>query len=756
MSLMQAQIITTIAGNGIGGFTGDSGQATAAELNEPSGIIIGPSGNICFSDGDNKRIRMINSAGIISTIGGTGIAGYSGDGGNATAATINSPIGISCDAMGNLYFADWGNTCIRKISTAGIITTVAGSGTNTANGIPATTAALGFPYDVSIDKVGNMYIADESGQTIHMVNASGIITVVAGNGFNGFSGDGGQATAAKLFNPFGIAIDDNGNFYIADCNDLIRKVNTSGIIISIAGDTVGAGTNSNSGYGGDGIPAISSKLNLPTGVIFDAEGNLFIGDRSNNRVRKITTSGIISTIAGNGTGGFSGDGGLATAAELFDPIDIAFDSIGNLFIADSENNRIRKVTNVGNMLKVNSMSICIGKTATLTANGASSYSWAPSTYLNTTSGNTVISSSPTSITYTVTGTSNGVSKNVIAVLTVNPLPTIAVSNATICVGDTAKLVANGARTYTWSLSNTLSGNSGANVNALPTSTTNYTVSGTDNNGCVNETSFTIVVNAKPTITTNSISPNCTPLCVTFTTVTNPATQCFTWDFGNGQDTFTLVTPVTQFTSANCFTVVGTQTVTLKVKDINNCISTFTNVVVVYPLPVANFNYSLQLTNTLQFNVQFSNQSIGNISNYWNFENTNSLNDTSLFINPSYTYQNMGTYSVTLIVTSTNGCTSKVVKPVIVEYVIIPNIFTPNGDNINDEFFIQVGNITNFTCKIYDRWGLLIYELNENNKNWNGKSRDGSNASDGSYFYLITYLDTSGKVINKECFIQLSR
>ena len=244
------------------------------------------------------------------------------------------------DGAGNLYISDQSNQRIRKVTAAtGIITTVAGNGTAgySGDGGPATSAELNFPAGVAVDSAGNLYIADYNNSVIRKVHTSGIMTTVAGNGTGGYSGDSGPATSAELYLPIGVAVDGAGNLYIADTgNQHIRKVDASGIITTVAG-------NGTAGYSGDGGLAISAQLDRPTSAAVDSAGNLYIADTGNQRIRKVNASGIITTVAGNGTNGYSGDSGPATIAELYNPVGVAVDGAGNLYIADLSNQRIREV-----------------------------------------------------------------------------------------------------------------------------------------------------------------------------------------------------------------------------------------------------------------------------------------------------------------------------------------------------------------------------------------------------------------------------
>ncbi|HTA83119.1 MAG TPA: NHL repeat-containing protein [Bacteroidia bacterium] len=336
-------IITTIAGTGEAGYTGDKGQATAAKLNYPNSVYADVSGNIFIADEGNNCIRKINSEGVITTIAGNGKSGYSGDGNAATDGELGRPTGVTTDNTGNIYIADWANNCIRKVDVNGIISTFAGTGKPGFSGDSgkATLAKLHIPSNVSTDNKGNIYIVDFGNHRVRKVDSKGMIVTIAGNGAQNYFGDGGPATAAELYYPSGIAVDAAGNIYNADKQvHRIHKTNANGIISIIAG----SGTR---GYKGDGGPSEKALINSPSGIKVDAEGNLYIADVGNHCIRKINSAGIISTIAGKGVAGFSGDGGPATAAAFNFPYDVAPDNKGNIYIADYSNHRIRKVDSKG-------------------------------------------------------------------------------------------------------------------------------------------------------------------------------------------------------------------------------------------------------------------------------------------------------------------------------------------------------------------------------------------------------------------------
>ena len=350
--------ITTIAGTGEsefgrGGFGGDGGPAVQAQLSSPTGVALDGAGNLYIADSSNHRIRRVDFTGVITTVAGTGEFDFGGDGGPATQAQLNGPIGVALDGAGNLYIADTFSNRIRKVDSTGTITTIAGTGEygfgggGGGNGGPATQAQLGWPFGVALDGAGNLYIADTGNSWIRKIDSTGTITTIAGTGEYGFGGDGGPATQALLSSPTGVATDGAGNLYIADHdNHRIRRVDSTGTITTIAGTREW-------GFGGDGGPAVQAQLDAPAGVAIDGAGNLYIADLNSQRIRKVDYAGTITTVAGLselrgfGGGGFSGDGSLAIEAQLNTPTGVATDGADNLYIADRNNNRIRKVDSTG-------------------------------------------------------------------------------------------------------------------------------------------------------------------------------------------------------------------------------------------------------------------------------------------------------------------------------------------------------------------------------------------------------------------------
>jgi hypothetical protein len=343
-----SQKISTFAGNGAAGYNGDNIQATAASLNGSYQIIFDRNDNLFVADYANHRVRKITPAGKITTIAGNGIGGYSGDGGLATSASMYYPEGLALDSAGNLFIADNGNSVIRKVDTFGIITTIAGNGNLgfSGDGGPAINAQLFNPGGLSLDKYGNLFFADIHNNRIRKIDKNGIISTVAGNGGYYYNGDNIPATSASLYTPHSVTVDSIGNIYIPDIyNNRVRKVSSNGTITTIAGNGTGS-------YSGDSGLATQATLYSPTGVLIDHIGNILITDFNNNVIRKVDTSGIISTIAGTGAQGFSGDGGNAVSAVLNRPFSLVFNSSGDLYFVDRQNNRVRKITNVQTTLPV--------------------------------------------------------------------------------------------------------------------------------------------------------------------------------------------------------------------------------------------------------------------------------------------------------------------------------------------------------------------------------------------------------------------
>jgi len=549
--LLRAQTISTIAGTPtVYGFSGVGGQATAAVMKETFGVAVDNAGNIYTCDFDNEVIWKINSAGTISIYAGNGVLGYIGDGGPATAAELYHPAWLRLDNLGNLYFFDQNNQCVRKIDPSGIITTIVTDCVTampgTGDGGPVSAATFCNAVGFVPDNAGNFYITDVGGGVIggvvRKVNSLGIITTVVGNGTSGFSGDGGPAIAAQLKAPYGVSFDGFGNMYIPDVgNYRIRKVDAAGIITTVAG-------NGTQGSGGDGGPALNASFYGAWQVAFDHAGNMYIDDAANNRVRKVDLTGTISAYAGTGAYGYSGDGGPATAATLTNISGIALDNGDYLYIADEQNYCIRKVNSCRFSLITQhpvSASVCTGAGVgfSVTAQYVTSYQWQVNTggYNWTDLSDDAVYSGTATSTLTLSATTaalNGYQYHCLvtnacgsvetapATLSVNDLsaPAVAIAPAApvLCSGAPATFTAtptNGgpAPVYQWLLNGGIVGTSAATyANSSLVTGDQVSCVLTSNSACATSTTATsnvVTMTVDPTVTPAlSITADATTIC----------------------------------------------------------------------------------------------------------------------------------------------------------------------------------------------------------------------------------------------------
>lgn len=706
-----AQNISTYAGTGVYGFLVDGGPATGARFRRTAAMGMDNAGNMYIADRVNHRIRRINSSGVISTIAGTGTAGFTGDGGLATSARLNNPVDVAYDATYNfLYISDQSNRRIRRLNlTTGIISTIVGTGIAGYNGhgILATTARINNQWGGAVDAAGNVYIGDVGNHRIRKITLStGLISTIAGTGTSGFSGDGGLATSAQISSASGVDVDAAGNVYIADfSNNRIRKITAStGMISTIAG----TGT---AGFSGDGGLATAAMLNGPINVFVDGIGRLYIADENNHRIRMIDLSNNISSYAGTGTAGYSGDGGLATSANINLPTDIYLDASYNGYIADYNNNRIRMVSTACNFpttptITASATSVCLGDSVLLVVsagslNDATGWNWHNGSCSGTTlaiNDSLWVSPSTTS-TYFVNGLGGCVVSSTCQSVTITVNSATVTTGTTdtviVCDGDTLTFSGTGASTYSWTGGIT---NGTAFVPVLGTTT--YIVTGTTVSGCVDSDTVVVVVNGLPTVVAGA---DATAVCLgTQVTFTGSGANSYVWSFGivNGS-------PSSTFPGAVDYVVEGT--------DLNGCKNADTITVTTYSFPLITGNANATSLCNGDSLVLYGT---GGVSYSWNLGVTDSVG----FV-PS-----VGSYVYVVTGTDAFGCTG--VATVSVTVHDFPTVMANAADST-----------------LCDGDTLILYGTGAATYNWTGGITDSSGVvvTTGTSTYVVTGTDMFGCV-----------
>jgi gliding motility-associated-like protein len=690
-SFTYAQTITTIAGIiGAHGYTGDGGPATSAKLSSPQFVAADNAGNVYITDQGNYVIRKVSPAGIISTVAGNGALGYydnKSNGKQATSVSIGFPDGIAVDKAGNLYIADNSDNLILQVNTSGIISLYAGTSNagNSGDGGPATAAMLYRPMALAVDNSGNLYISEAGINIIRKVNAAGIISTFAGNGSNGYSGDGGQATLASIGYPWTLATDNLGNVYIGDNKfAVIRKVNAAGIITTMAGT-------GKSGYSGDGGPAIIAQLDPIMQIAADNAGSVYITDFENYTIRKIDAGGIITTFAGTGQLGYSGDGGPAILAQLTSPAGIAADNAGHIYFTEHDFCTVRKITYcmpVSFSTPPVDENICENSKATFSviSLNADTYQWQVNdgSGWNNITDNSTYSGAPTN--------------------------TLTISQAVVSMTNYQ---------YRCAATNTCS--------------TNYSLAGL----------LTVAATPAPAITiaasTNDICSG-TPVTFTATTTNGGTDPLYQWQVNGAHAGANSA----DYTSGN-----------LNDGDIVSCIFTSslgcaspvtsTNNIVMNIKPTPAVSVTADTTIKQGSTVQLNASATGLINNYQWLPATD-LNDQNIF-NPTTRPVNTITYQVTA--TATDGCSGYgKVTITVLKKIVMPNAFTPNGDGKNDVFRIPAGILFNLkTFSIFDRWGNLVFQTKDITQGWNG-TFNGQPANMGTYVFMITGSSQNEKVALK--------
>jgi len=327
-SWIQTAVVTTLAGSGKGGSS--NGTGAAASFNNPIGVTVDSAGNLYIADYSNNLIRKMTASGVVTILAGSGTSGK--DNGTGTAASFNGPNGIAVDSAGNVYVSELKNNLIRKITPAGVVTTLAGSGASGSNNGIGTAASFDLPFGIAVDSSGTVYVADAGNDLIRKITPAGVVTTLAGSGVDGKND--GTGTAASFDHPEDVAIDNAGNLYVADnSNDLIRKISPAGVVTTLAGS-------GEEGFN-DGV-GTAATFSSPSGIAVDRAGNMYVADTSYSLIRKISPAGVVTTLAGSGTSGR--DDGAGPDASFNNPYGVVVDSTGTVFVADTLNHLIRKIT----------------------------------------------------------------------------------------------------------------------------------------------------------------------------------------------------------------------------------------------------------------------------------------------------------------------------------------------------------------------------------------------------------------------------
>ena len=787
---VKAQNITTIAGNGSNGNDGDDGPATCAGIPKPIGLCLDGKGFLYLSVSNSiRKIDLANN--IITRVAGSDTYGYSGDGGPAKDALMQNPYYLCLDQKNNLYVSETGGHRIRKINlTTGIVSTFAGNGTAgfSGDGGPASLASLNTPRGICTDGADNIYITDYVNNKIRKVDGlTGIITTIAGNGSQVETGDGGLAVNAGIPLPNSIVTDPAGNIYFAEVVPLvtsrIRKINgATGIITTIAG-------NNNYAYSGDGGPALNAELFNPVALTLDLSGNIYISENDDSRIRMINAStGIISTIAGNGTNGFGGDGGPAVLGTMNFPRQLAHDGAGNLYVADLFSNRIRKVGDAAAPPPV------LPTTLSISASTESSCEGSPVTFIATSVNpgfNAIyqwkVNGNPVNVIQPVFTTSilkNGdlVSCTLLAIvcnvslqinstiikMTVKPgLPpsvSIIASDTAICGTTNVIFTATtrnfaGNVTYQWKRNGAKVGN---NSNSYATTslangdTVTCEVTGTSASGCGGQgavTSNPVVMNVQSgqaaVITiTSTASEVCNGTPVTFRTATvnagtNPVYQ---WTLngkntGTNSDTYT-INSVSDNDAVVCRLTPGGTACSSSPVNSNEII------IRIKPSPVITLfpKDTLVAPGTqVRLNATVSGQYSG-----FSWSPSTLLSSSATLTPVTVALNNNAEFK--LEIKGTNGCASTANSSIrIYRKLFMPNAFTPNGDNVNDVYRIPPGvSITLNEFSIFDRWGNKVFTTKDITQGWNGTLK-GSKSPNGVYTFMIRGADDKGSIVEKGSF-----
>jgi gliding motility-associated-like protein len=724
-----AQDVTTYAGQaGVSGYI--DGAALSSRFNSPHGICADKQGNIYVADRYNHRIRKITPSGTVSTLAGSGLPGSSD--GAGTAASFNEPWALTCDTLGNLYIADTKNYKIRKVTPAGVVSTIAGTGVFGSTNGAVNIAQFGFPSGIAVNADGSIiYVCDRMTHTIRKIENGQVITL-AGIAYNP-GNTNGAGSIAKFDHPYSICLDNAGNILVADeYNNLIRKITPAGMVSTVAGNGTAGSANGN---------ATAASFNAPWGLAVDSLNNIYVGDGNNFTIRKITPSGLVSTYAGiTGMPGFSnGPVGSATfngvtALAYFKPLHC-------LFAADSYNHLIRKIAPVSTVtltLTTNSPlnTFCAGQPVTITASpsGLSNYTFKEGTTVlgSSSSGSITINSFSTGIHQVyctaIDGLGYTITSDTISI-TILSTPTASVSPAgpvNFCQGDSVLLTASSGVSWQW--------NNGATTQAIYVSSGGiYSVTVTISGGCSAQSSpVTVIMNTYPTTVTIQNDSICKGETATLIANAQPGASVYWYSQPSGG---------TWLGTGSSFTTPALNSTTAyyaELRSAHGCINPnrFAGFAVVMPSPQLSFSVSYPAGASGGLQVYFINQSSNATQYFWNFGDPDSPDNTSSLPNPWHQYSQPGNYTVTLTAVNDAGCSDSISQVITVDRnneVFIPTAFTPNQDGRNDLFRVRGNNIEQVRINIFNQWGERIYSAPLNF--WDGKVK-GDLVQNGTYMYVI--------------------
>lgn len=779
-------IISTIAGSGQVGFGGDGGSALLAKFWWPTAVAVDGSGNVYVADWANSRIRVIYPSGIINTFAGNGSITFSGDGGPANVAGLHYPQDVCTDAAGNVYIADYYNKRVRKVNTSGIITTIAGNPSvfTYTNGAPALSVGIPDVVAINVDNFGNLYIVSDA-SVIYKVNTAGNIFNFVGPWFpDGFAGDGGPAIAAKCKNPQSITSDLLGNIFISDrdnnrirvicappaqpglingstnlCNgstsifSVVPSVGASSYSWTLPGGWTGtSNTNTISITNNGTVGTLSVVAINPCGEI-SIQSTIAINIQPPPSLTIIPSSSIscsneVVSLSVTGANSYSWSTGSFSANISVSPSTTSTYSVvgSDLFGCTNSSAITLSVLPLPSInISAVSQTLCSGQTATLVANGASTYTWTPII-----SNSASLSISPfLSSNYTVTGTGgNGCINSSQVSMSVTPTPTlISTPFQYICSGN-ATLTATGANTYTW-MPVMISGN---NIYVNPTTTTQYTLIGA-NETCTSSALSTVSVGVSPPlIITSDKQSGCPGACFSFSTSSSDFSP-FTFSWGDS----TITNPsITQ----HCFSASGIYTISVAATYSTGCTVIGSNSIqiTINASPIPNMNVIGGNNQPVNSPITFNNQSTGADQFIWDFGDSTALVYTSSVLDISHTFSVPAKYCTKLIASNSNtGCKDSIlncIEILCVSQIEKPNFFSPNQDDVNDVFKFRNKCITTLSCSIFDRWGLKIYDWSGSNGGWDGRTYSGQPVTEGVYFYTLTYLNSDKEIITDSGSIQL--